>query len=169
MKKLQIKLVLFFSIFLLISCSYEPIFSQKNYNFKLDKITFSGEKNVNKIVENQLDLFKRAESSKKKITLPQSEENKKTYSIDINSKLNRDVVSKDAKGDPQKFEKIIIVDLRVFYNSKVILDKELEGKYVYNNDSDKFKLEQTEKIIIENLSQNITNSIISSIINIDDN
>ena len=51
----------------------------------------------------------------------------------------------------------------------MILSKELKDKYVYNNNVDKFELEQSEKIIVENLSQNITNSIISSIINIDDN
>ena len=49
------------------------------------------------------------------------------------------------------------------------MSNEAEEKYVYNNESDKFKLEQTEMNIKENLAINITNIIISSIINIDDN
>ena len=51
----------------------------------------------------------------------------------------------------------------------MILNKEAEEKYVYNNETDKFNLEQTEMTIKENLAQNITSIIISSIINIDDN
>ena len=42
-------------------------------------------------------------------------------------------------------------------------------KNIYNNESDKFKLEQSEKIIIENLSEKISDNIISSIINLNDN
>ena len=82
--------------------------------------------------------------------------------------MNEVIISKDTKGDPQKFEKIVKIILKVFHNNKIVLDKELENRYVYNNDSDKFKLEQSERIIIENLSQNITSEIVSSIINIDD-
>ena len=43
------------------------------------------------------------------------------------------------------------------------------NKNVYNNDSDQFKLEQTEDIILENLVENASDSIIASIISIDDN
>ena len=40
---------------------------------------------------------------------------------------------------------------------------------IYNNDSDQFELEQTEDIILRNLSDNASDIIISSIINLDDN
>ena len=49
------------------------------------------------------------------------------------------------------------------------LDKKIEKSNVYNNVSDQFKLEQTEDLILENLSENIGDIIISSIINLDDN
>ncbi len=42
-------------------------------------------------------------------------------------------------------------------------------KNAYNNISDKFKLKNYELIIIKNLSQRISDSIISAIININDN
>ena len=168
MNRLQINIIILFSIFFITSCSYEPIFSQKNYNIKLEKYTLSGDKDVNKIIEDQLSLFKRAENGDKKTRL-KSENDEKKYSVDITSKLEKNVFSKDSKGDPQKFEKTLNVTYKVFYNVEMVLKKEIESKYVYNNESDKFKLEQTEIIIIENLAQNITSSIISSIINIDDN
>ena len=168
MNRLQINIIILFSIFFITSCSYEPIFSQKNYNIKLEKYTLSGDKDVNKIIEDQLSLFKRAENGDQKTKL-KSENDGKKYSVNITSKLEKNVFSKDSKGDPQKFEKTLNVTYKVFYNVEMVLKKEIESKYVYNNESDKFKLEQTEIIIIENLAQNITSSIISSIINIDDN
>ena len=39
----------------------------------------------------------------------------------------------------------------------------------WNNDLDKFKVQQNEKIIIGNISEKISEIIISSIINLDDN
>ena len=168
MNRLQINIIILFSIFFITSCSYEPIFSQKNYNIKLEKYTLSGDKDVNKIIEDQLSLFKRAENGDKKTRL-KSENDEKKYSVDITSKLEKNVFSKDSKGDPQKFEKTLNVTYKVFYNVEMVLKKEIESKYVYNNESDKFKLEQSEKIIIENLSEKISETIISSIINLNDN
>ena len=49
------------------------------------------------------------------------------------------------------------------------LKETIKQKNIYNNESDKFKLEQSEKIIIENLSEKISDNIISSIINLNDN
>ncbi len=168
MNKINIRLAFLFCIFFVTSCAYEPIFSQKNYNIKLDKLTFSGEESINSIIKNQLSLFKKVEDGEDKFSQPKADDNAKSYSVNIHSELNEVIISKDTKGDPQKFEKIVKIILKVFHNNKIVLDKELENRYVYNNDSDKFKLEQSERIIIENLSQNITSEIVSSIINIDD-
>ena len=169
MNKLKINLVALFSIFFLISCSYEPIFSQKNYNIELESFTLSGEKNINKVIENQLSLFKKADNDDVNEVRSKSESEVKAYTIDIISKLSKTIFSKNSKGDPQKFEKTLNVIYKVLYNGEIVLSNEAEEKYVYNNETDKFKLEQTEMTIKENLAQNITSIIISSIINIDDN
>ena len=169
MNKLKINLVALFSIFFLISCSYEPIFSQKNYNIELESFTLSGEKDINKVIEDQLSLFKKVEDEDVNEIRTKSESEVKTYTIDIISKLSKTIFSKNSKGDPQKFEKTLNVIYKVLYNGEIVLSNEAEEKYVYNNESDKFKLEQTEMNIKENLAINITNIIISSIINIDDN
>ena len=50
-----------------------------------------------------------------------------------------------------------------------MLSRNIKQKNIYNNESDKFKLQESEKIIIENLSEKISDSIISSIINLNDN
>ena len=94
---------------------------------------------------------------------------KKEYKLLINSKKERNIVSKNSKGDPLKFELIITVQYEIIFSENLILKKTIEKNNIYNNDSDLFKLEQSEKIIIDNISGNISDNIISSIINLDDN
>ena len=168
MKKLQIKLAILFSVFLITSCAYEPVFLKKSYDIKLENISFSGENEVNKVIENQLGLFRNVKNEKNS-SQPEKNNKSKIYSIDIYSKLDKIIISKNNKGDPQKFEKAVTINYKIIKNGKLILTKELQQKYVYNNDEDKFNLEQREQIIIRNLARSITDIIISSIINIDDN
>ena len=64
---------------------------------------------------------------------------------------------------------IISVQYKITNDGKLLLNKEIEKNNIYNSDSDLFELEQSEKIIIENISGNISDNVISSIINLDDN
>ena len=89
--------------------------------------------------------------------------------MEIQSKKIREIVSKDSKGDPLKFKMVIFVEYKVSKNENLLLNNKIEKNNVYNNDSDKFELEQTEDIILEKLTGNISDSIISSIINLNDN
>ena len=158
MNKFYIKYVSVILLFILTSCSYQPIFSQKSYNFEIDKIKFSGEKQINNIFKNKLNLIKN-----------NKEPSEKKYNLTINSYKERFIVSKDSKGDPLKFELIVTINYEVAHNDNLLLVKTITKNNIYNNVVDKFKLEQNEKIIIENLSEKISEIIISSMINLDDN
>ena len=87
----------------------------------------------------------------------------------IQSKKSREIVSKDSKGDPLKFKLIIFVEYEVSKNGNLLLNNKIEKNNVYNNETDKFELEQTEDIILEKLTESISDSLVSSIINLDDN
>ena len=158
MNKTLAKFVLVFIILGLTSCSYSPIFSEKNYNFDINEIVLKGEKDINKILREKFNRIKNNQNLEKK-----------EYKLLINSKKERNIVSKNSKGDPLKFELIITVQYEIIFNENLILKKTIEKNNIYNNDSDLFKLEQSEKIIIDNISGNISDNIISSIINLDDN
>lgn len=158
MNKFYIKYVSVILLFILTSCSYQPIFSQKSYNFEIDKIKYSGEKQINNIIKNKLNLIKNNEG-----------QGEKKYNLTINSYKERLIVSKDSKGDPLKFELIVTINYEVAHNDNLLLVKTITKNNIYNNVVDKFKLEQNEKIIIENLSEKISEIIISSMINLDDN
>ena len=156
-KKLKRYISLFFLI-TLTSCSYKPIFSEKNYNFEINEILFTGEKYVNRIIENKFNLIKEEQSK-----------NKKKYNISIRTKKEKLIVSKDSKGDPLKFDLVVSAYYEISNNGKLLLNKRIQKNSIYNNEIDKFKLEQGEKIILDNLSKKISETIISSIINLDDN
>ena len=144
--------------FSLLSCAYEPIFSEKSYNFKTGKVILEGDKDINRIIKNKFDLVKNNVGKDNKI-----------YDILIKSEKNKIIVAKDSKGDPSKFELIVETSYQVNKNQQVLLSNKIIKNNIYNNDSDKFKLEQNEKIIIDNLSEKVGEEIIASIVNLNDN
>ena len=66
--------------------------------------------------------------------------------IDTHKKIN--VLSKDAKGDPSRYEMIIDVKLEVINDQNK--NRSFEEKFNYNSTTNKFELNQNEKRI-ENL------------------
>ena len=140
MNKILINTAAIFLLIFLTACSYKPIFSEKNYGFEIEKIILNGEKDVNRIINNNLKFIKSTEDKKKK-----------RYTIEVKSEKIRRIVSKDSKGDPLKFEINIQVEYKIKNNGKILLTNKIEKDNIYNNDSDQFKLEQTEDIILENL------------------
>ena len=157
MNKILVKTIILFLLFGNTSCSYKPIFLEKNYDFQIKEISLIGDKDINRTIQNKLKFIKNDQN------------NKKNYNINIDSTKTREIVSKDSKGDPVKFEISILVEYKILRNNYTLLDTKIEKKNIYNNDSDPFKLEQTENIILQNLSESVGDSIISSIINLDDN
>ena len=158
MNNFFLKYLAVFFILTLTACSYKPIFSESNYNFEINEIIFSGERYINRIIKNKLDLIKNEKN-----------QNKKKYDLLIQTNKEKLIVSKDSKGDPLKFDLIVTTYFEINYERRLLLRKEIIKNNVYNNDVDKFKLEQNEKIILENISEKISENIISSIINLDDN
>ena len=158
MTKFLIKISFLGLILIVTSCGYTPMFTQKNYNFEVGEVIFNGEKEINKIIENRLNTIQKNKSV-----------NKKKYDLNIFSEKKRNVISKDSKGDPLKYEMIIAIEYNISNNKEMLLEREIKKGNIYNNDNDLFELEQSEKIIIENISGNLSDNIISSIINLDDN
>ena len=158
MNKILVKPIILFLLFSITSCSYKPIFLEKNYDFQIREISLVGDQDINRTIQNKLKFIKNNDSK-----------DKKSYTINIESTKTREIVSKDSKGDPVKFEISILVEYKILNNNNTLLDTKIEKKNIYNNDSDPFKLEQTENIILQNLSESVGDAIISSIINLDDN
>ena len=147
MNKLFRKILLLFFFITLTNCGYQPIMSEKNYNFDIIVTESSGNDDINKIIKNYFERFDGA----------------KAYYVSIQSRKNKTIVSKDSKGNPSVLEIQIIVNYKILDNETTILERELTKNTTYNNINDKFELSKFEKTITKNLSKNVAQNISTSI------
>ena len=151
--KIFYKLILF--IFLS-SCGYSPVLTQKEYLFEIYNVDKIGNKKINSFIEKQLNSYKSKKDSKKK-----------SFNIILNSNLTKETISKDSKGDPSIFELQITTDVKIINNiDNSTVEREINKKLTYNNLTDKFELSRYEDTLIQNLSLNIGNKIISILSNL---
>jgi len=85
----------------------------------------------------------------------QNKENIIQIEISTNKKIN--IISKDKKGDPSRFNKIISLTIKILNknNYEINKTKNFTEKFDYNNNSNKFSLKQYEKDIEDNLINKI--------------
>ena len=134
--------------FLIISaCSYEPILSTKNYDFYFENIETQGDKKINEVIKSKL-LKSKGNNS---------------YTIILNSKRDKNVISSNLKGDPTVFEIKAITNYSIINNNQNILNNKVEKKVNYNNINDKFELIKYEDNLIKNLSINISDEILTAV------
>ena len=139
------------SFLLLLSCGYEAIHSKKqinsNYNFSINNINLIGDNKVNQILKNKL----KKKSNKEEISTE--------FNLNLNSRIVKNVTSKDKKGNPKRFSIKIIINLGVFENEILKGKKNFEERFEYNNRSNKFDLKQYEKNITNNLISKLSDKI----------
>ena len=141
----KITIIIFF--LLLLSCGYKPIFSSSEANFSITEIKLFGKINIGSKIKKNLNIYRNVE-------------NKNTfYSLKINADQKKNVISKDAKGDPKIFEIQISVDLTILENNKVKSKKNFKESFTYNNSTNKFDLKRYEKNIEDNLIKKIITKI----------
>ena len=139
---------LILSFFFIVSCGYQPLYSNKETNFYIYKINSFGDKIINKALINRLEIYKDTKSNKK-------------IELEINSKINKTTTSKDTKGNPKTFRIEIISQIKVIKEEKINSDKIFSKSTNYNNSSKKFELNQYEKNIKINLIDKIFEDIVS--------
>ena len=141
----KITIIVFF--LLLLSCGYKPIFSSSKANFSITEIKLFGKINVGSKIKKNLNIYRNVE-------------NKNTfYSLKINADQKKNVISKDAKGDPKIFEIQISVDLTILENNKIKNKENFKESFAYNNSTNKFDLKRYEKNIEDNLIKKIITKI----------
>jgi len=142
------KITIIISFLLLLSCGYKPIFSSSKASFSITEIKLFGKKNIGSKIKKNLNIYKNVEN--KSIF----------YSLKINSDQKKNVVSRDAKGDPKIFEIQVLIDFTILENNKIKNKKNFKESFTYNNSTNKFSLKQYEKNIEENLIEKIVTKII---------
>ena len=146
------KIIIILSFFLLMGCGYEPIYSkkkfEKNHNFSITSIEFEESSEINQILLSNLKMFINIKNKLKLLNLK------------IKSSTNKTTISKNLKGNAERYLIEVRVNLIIFENE--VLKKEFifEESFNYNSQTNKFNLNQYEKNIKENLISKISNDII---------
>ena len=138
---------LILSFFFIVSCGYQPLYSNKATNFYIYKINSFGNEKVNKALINRLEIYK-------------DKNGKKRIELEINSKINKITTSKDTKGNPKTFRIEIISQIKAIEGEKINLDKIFSKSTNYNNSSKKFELKQYEENLKINLIDKISEDIV---------
>ena len=146
------KIIIILSFFLLIGCGYEPIYSkkklEKNHNFSITSIEFEESNQINQMLINNLKSFINIKNKLKLLNLK------------IKSSTNKTTISKNLKGNAERYLIEVRVNLIIFENE--VLKKEFifEESFNYNSQTNKFNLNKYEKNIKENLISKISDNII---------
>ena len=136
------------AIFFLKACSYEPILLNKKYDFQLNDITATGDKEINRVL---IDKLKNKTNGSK------------IFNLNLISKKDEKVLSYDGKGDPLILELKISLNYEILLNEKVILKDKIQKQITYNNIKDKYELAKYEDLMVLNLSENLSDEILVSI------
>ena len=138
MKKI---IIIFIALFILNNCGYTPIYSSKEKNFYIEKISKKNSSKLNSKFANNLEIFSNKNS-------------KNIIEIEIDSVKKIETSQKDNKGDPSRFQMTIVLNMNIIsenYNKT----KTFSSDFNYGNDSNKFSLKQYEKEIENNLINKI--------------
>jgi len=146
------KIITTLSFLILLSCGYESIYSNKqinsNYNLSINTINYTGNNKVSHILKNKI---KKNLNNEKKST---------GLNLNLNSRLEKVVTSKDKKGNPIRYSIEIIINLEVFESGISKSKTNFEERFEYNNKSNKFGLKQYEENIKDNLIARLSGEII---------
>ena len=141
--------ILVATVLILNGCSYEPIFSNKKYDFQFNEIEAQGDYEINSIIKNNL----KTQSSSSNY-----------FDINFNTRKSKDIISLNTSGDPAIFKIKINVEFEIRQNQSVFLSNNLTREVTYNNIDDKFELLKYERNIIKSISDNISNEILMSVV-----
>jgi len=133
MKKL---IIIAIALFTLNNCGYNPIYTSKNNNFYIEEIS---QENKNKLNSKIINIIKKNSNQNSKNTL--------VLMISSNKKI--DIITKDKKGDPSKFQMTILLNINILKKNKYEMNKtkNFSTNFDYNNNTNKFTLKQYEKEI----------------------
>jgi len=144
------KIFLFLCFFSLFSCvGYEPLFSTKKLSYYIESIENVNNDSITKKISKNLDNNKIKKN------------NKKGYMLEISSIKNNVVTSRNSKGQVSTYEMTVGVNVKVFdNNTNLLIDKlRFNKKFSYNNQVNKFDLNQYKKNIMKGMINKISEDI----------
>ena len=144
MKKIFIVIILL----ILNNCAgYKPIFSSKDVNFYIGEITI---KEDNKLIRNIVKNLK-----------PYTIKNdKRRINLELNLDIKEAITLKDSKGNTVSEEMEIVLEVKTSLENNEQINFNFSEKFTFNNQSNKFELNQYKKRIQITLVEKIHQDLI---------
>ena len=138
--------------FILIGCTYEPIYSKKDsYNISIKNYILEGNKNINRKLVSLLNLKEN------------SDQQYSSYDLTLISNSTTQASAKDNLGNTSIYKTTISVKLtleNLGNGNKAFKSKNFSASFSYNNMTNKFDLSQYQKTIETNLITRISEEIV---------
>ena len=128
----------------LTSCGYQPILSNKVNNLSFEDLNASGNKKISLRILNNLNINKDINVKK---------------TLDVLSKYQRVISSKNKKGNPEIFNIILDVKISVKSNGTLVDEKNFYESVNFNNEKNKFNLKKKENNLKSNLINKVSQDI----------
>tara|TARA_B110000305_G_scaffold189027_1_gene210925 strand:+ start:4073 stop:4525 length:453 start_codon:yes stop_codon:yes gene_type:complete len=122
------------TLLFLTSCGYTPIYSSKNFDFKLENVINLKNDRLHNKVRKGLQNFSNQKSLK-------------VISLKIDVKKEINILSKNSKGDPSRYEMVVNISLAVTFNENENISKTFQESFNYNINKNRFELSQYEREI----------------------
>ncbi len=142
--------ILIFIPFLFLGCQYTPIYSNKDkFNFKIENIDFTGDVEINNLIDKKLKKYKTTKSGEK-------------VSISTFSSYEKISQSKNLSGKTTDYLVVIKTSFEIEMGDKtnMLIFRE---EFLIKNFSNKFEENNFEKIKKENSIDLIINNLITQI------
>ena len=140
------KIVLIIILIILNNCGYKAVYSNKNINFNIINIKKLETNKLNNIFEKRIKKLSNSNAINQ-------------FVLEIDSKKDISIVSKDSKGNPSRYQMIVRLNLKSTDNKDKKMEKEFFEQFNYSSNSNKFALRQYEKdieiILIEKVIEEV--------------
>jgi hypothetical protein len=142
-------IILLSIIFFLANCGFSPIYlNNKNMNFSIEKVDYTGERELNNFLKLNLDNYKNEDSNNK-------------FFIEAKSEYTKVVLSKNTAGEVTNYQ----LEAKVIFLIKPI-NKEISitEKKIMDSMDDKFEEARYERTIKQNFAYSISDKLSSELI-----
>ena len=141
------KIILICCLFFLTNCGYGTLYSSKNSSdILINKIETAGEKKINRQILSLLSLDEVGELEN-------------SYILNINTKKNKRIISKDKQGNASIYNLNLEINISLNKDNQMI-EKTFTSDFSYNTQKNKFELSREENKILDNLAESMVEKII---------
>ena len=135
-------------ILFLTSCGFSPIYyNNNNVNFSIEKVDYTGDRELNNFLRINLDKYKNKEVGNK-------------IFIKAQSKYEKNILSKDSTGKVTSYKLEAQVIFLIKSNNKEI---KITEKKIIDSMDDKFEEARREKSVKQSFASSISNKLLSEL------